>query len=219
MIKKNKEIYNSQLDFVENAAYELQSPLAEFQTHINALDTRDDITSEQRKIIGNIKAISVRLDKLSKNLLLLSNIETDDFLVKESVSLNEILNRQIDIYTPLAKQRNIVISADIPESITIKSNPVLIETLVANLFENAIFHNISNGTIYVALFKETITFYNTGVAKPLTKGKLFKRFSKVNPSSQGNGLGLVIIRKIVELNGWGVNYNHQNKQHIFQVTF
>jgi signal transduction histidine kinase len=53
----------------------------------------------------------------------------------------------------------------------------------------------------------------------LVTDKLFNRFSKSNPSEQGNGLGLAIIKKIAELNKWDVSYSFTGNVHSFSVAF
>jgi len=95
----------------------------------------------------------------------------------------------------------------------------LSEVLINNLFLNAIRHNEKNGKIIIRTQDNQLTFLNTGQSAPLAIEKLFNRFSKINPSSQGNGLGLAIIKKIVEINQWEIKYTFENQLHSFSVKF
>ena len=48
---------------------------------------------------------------------------------------------------------------------------------------------------------------------------MFERFSKSNPTSQGNGLGLSIIKKIVDTNHWTISYHFKEDYHTFEIVF
>jgi len=48
---------------------------------------------------------------------------------------------------------------------------------------------------------------------------MFERFSKSNPTSQGNGLGLSIIKKIIDTNHWNINYYFIDRMHTFEIVF
>lgn len=102
---------------------------------------------------------------------------------------------------------------------SVASKAILAEILISNLFLNAIQHNIYKGHIRIKLSKQSLVFSNTGIKHPLSKKQLFQRFSKINPSSQGNGLGLSIIKKIVDANGWVIDYQYLNDVHHFEIRF
>jgi signal transduction histidine kinase len=53
----------------------------------------------------------------------------------------------------------------------------------------------------------------------LVDEKLFKRFSKLNPSEQGNGLGLAIVKEIVKINDWQISYHFEHEMHVFSIHF
>ncbi len=219
LIERNTIIYNSQREFIENAAHELQTPLAIFQAQIDTLVQIPDITEEQSTILNKLNASAARLTKLNKNLLLLSKIDNKQYEAVEIILLNDIFSKQLDFFTEQAKAKNINIQIELSEQITVNANPVLAEILISNLFLNAVRHNITNGIIIVNFSNKSVTFSNTGNGQPLSESKLFHRFSKINPSSDGNGLGLAIIKKIVDINGWSITYTYQNNLHIFKVNF
>jgi signal transduction histidine kinase len=219
LVKRNKEIYEDQLDFIDNAAYEIQTPISTLKKEIQELSTQTILTEQQNQIIERIKKSYEKLAKLSSNLLLLSLIETDEYRIFSKVNLNELIENNVELLSNLAKSKNVRVTLDLSEIIEINSNHILMDKLIYNLLSNAVEHNVEGGNVFVALFRDSITIFNTGVAKPLAQNKLFKKFSKVNPSSPGNGLGLVVISKIGEVNDWKITYSHQNNQHIFKVKF
>ncbi|WP_166923156.1 sensor histidine kinase [Flavobacterium poyangense] len=218
LIEKNIVIYKNQREFIENAAHELQTPLTLFQTKIDTL-LQMDLSKEQSKIMTSLNKDVSRLNRLNKNLLLLSKIENTNYLDKEAFVLNNYIEKHLDFFTEQAKAKNLTIVIEFNELLKIKSNPSLTEILINNLFLNAIRHNEKNGKIIIRTQNQTLTFLNSGNSEPLITDKLFNRFSKANPSSQGNGLGLAIIKKIAELNKWEIKYTFCDHLHSFSVKF
>jgi signal transduction histidine kinase len=219
LIERNTSIYNSQGEFIENAAHELQTPLAVIQAKIDTLIQSSNFTEEQYKLLGSLNDSVSRLNRLIKNLLLLSKMENDIYSEKQTINLNEALKKHFDFFAEQAKSKNLTIKTELKETVTLKSNPILTEILISNLFLNAIRHNVSDGQVLVTLSNHSLTFSNTGQPQPLVADKLFNRFSKSNPSEQGNGLGLAIIKKIADLNNWKISYSFSNNLHSFLVTF
>lgn len=219
LIEKNTAIYKSQREFVENAAHELQTPLALFQTKIDTLSQSPNLTKEQNQLLGSLNNDVSRLNRLNKNLLLLSKIENDSYFEKQPVVLNDYIKKHLDFFSEQAKSKSISIVVEFEKPLQIHSNPVLTEVLINNLFLNAIRHNTKDGKIIITTENNSITFSNTGQENALNTNKLFNRFSKSDPSAQGNGLGLAIVKKIVELNNWNIAYSFQDGLHSFTVQF
>ena len=219
LIRNNVGIYKSQKEFIENAAHELQTPLAVFQAKIDTLIQDPEITVKQSEILVSLNESAFRLNRLNKNLLLLSKIENENYGQKESLNLNEYLTKNLDFFNEQALGKNLTININLPDTIELRSNPFLLEILISNLFLNAIRHNIPNGWITVTLDKKKLCFSNTGSEKILNPDTLFNRFSKSDPSSQGNGLGLAIIKKIADVNGWTLSYDKEKNIHYFSVNF
>lgn len=219
LIEKNMLIYKSQKEFIENAAHELQTPLAVFQAKIDTLMQRADVSKEQSEILDSLNDSVSRLNRLNKNLLLLSKMENDSYSDKQVVELNDYIKKNLDFFTEQAAAKNLSIIMDLKEKIPLLSNPVLTEVLISNLFLNAIKHNIQGGQITVAVSHNKMTFSNSGKAFPMEYKRQFTRFSKTNPSEHGTGLGLSIIKKIADLNNWNVTYNFTNDLHNFIVSF
>jgi signal transduction histidine kinase len=218
LIEKNTVIYKSQREFVENAAHELQTPLALFQTKIDTL-TQLDLNEEQSSLVASLNMDVSRLNRLNKNLLLLSKIDNESFLEKNTIVLNDYIKKHLDFFTEQANAKNLTIITEFTSTLSITGNLALTEVLINNLFLNAIRHNEKNGKIIITTLENELIFLNSGQNTSLKIEKLFNRFSKTNPSSQGNGLGLAIIKKITELNRWKISYTFDNNLHIFSVKF
>lgn len=218
LIRKNKVIYNDQKEFIENAAHELQTPLAVIQGKLEALFLQSNLTQSQSEVLEKLSSAVTRMIRLNKNLLLLSRIEHDQFSESENISINDLLKKQFEFFYEQAVSRRIHIRVDEKKSVTVNANPTLTEVLVSNLFYNAVKHSFEGGNVLITLDEGILSIANTGTA-PLPEQKIFERFSKINPSTQGSGLGLAIVRKVADINGWKISYAFENNLHLFRVNF
>ncbi|SEA42923.1 Signal transduction histidine kinase [Flavobacterium gillisiae] len=219
LIVKNTSIYRSQREFIENAAHELQTPLAVFQVKIDSFVQTATFTENQYQELSSINEAIGRMTRLNKNLLLLSKLENDNYSQKQTITIQEVIHKNIDFFTEQAAAKNITIQLHLTENPIVQSNPVLVEIMISNLFLNAIKHNKVGGIIEVNTSHAALFFSNSGQSKALITDKLFNRFSKSNPSDHGNGLGLAIIQKIATTNNWTVSYTFEDQLHQFKVQF
>ncbi len=218
LIERNLLMYKSQREFVENAAHELQTPLALFQTKIDSF-SQLDISEEQAHLLHSLNNDVSRLNRLNKNLLLLSRIENEGYPSVEKLVLNDAVQKHFDFFNEQAAAKRIQIKTRFEEAITIQSNSALLDILISNLFLNAIRHNVNNGEIIIAITNDSLSFQNTGQQDALEQDRLFRRFAKIKPSEQGNGLGLAIVKKIVEINQWTIDYTFIENRHVFTIKF
>jgi signal transduction histidine kinase len=217
LIERNTTIYHSQREFIENAAHELQTPLAVFQAKIDTLIQSGEFTEQQNQILSSLNDSVSRLNRLNKNLLMLSKIENENYSEKQEISINQVIQKQFNFFNEQAIAKNITINVKLKNQVFVNANPILTEILISNLFLNAIRHNIINGQVEVTLTKQELIFSNTGKDKPIDSERLFTRFSKSNPSEQGNGLGLAIVKKIADINNWNVSYSFIDSRHSFNI--
>jgi len=219
LMRKNIKIYNNQREFIDNAAHELQTPLAIFRSKIDLLIQRDDLTHGQAAIVVTINENIDRLIKLNKNLLILSKIDRNIELEVEKFSLKLLLEKQIEFFSGQANTKQIQIKNRISDDVIVNANKNLTEILFSNLLLNAMKYNVKNGTVIIELDNGKVSVSNTSDQTKIPKDKLFNRFSKSNQNQQGNGLGLAIVKKIVDQNNWEITYNYSKNRHFFTVTF
>lgn len=219
LIQRNILIHNNQREFIDNAAHELQTPIAILKAKIDTLMQLPNVTKEQSEILTSINNTITRLQRLNKNLLLLSKLDKQQFENTETLSIKTILEQQLDFFIEQASSKNITVQTDFKNDISVTANADLTEILINNLLLNSIKHNVENGQIMISISNKKLIISNTGIEQALPQDKLFNRFSKINSSKQGTGLGLAIVKKIAELNKWTVSYTYQNNHHNFSVSF
>jgi two-component system sensor histidine kinase ArlS len=219
LIERNVKIYKSQKEFVENAAHELQTPLAAFQAKLDSLMQTPSITSDQAEIIEDLAEAATRLNRLNKNLLLLSKLDKGLFQVTEEISINNAIEKMVLFFSNQYETRNIKFSFKNDCEVKVKANVALIDILISNVLLNSIKHNHDNGSVSLELKERKLTICNTGKPKPLDTAILFERFSKTDPSFTGSGLGLAIVNKIAGIYQWKIFYKWENNFHCFEVNF
>lgn len=215
---RNSLIYKSQQEFIENAAHELQTPLAIFQAKLETL-MQQPLTPEQADVLLSLSDSAARLNRLNKNLLLLSKIDNQNYSGKESVRLKGIIEKMLDFFTEQANEKQISFQVQLSDPGECSTNPVLAEVVISNLLLNAIRHNVENGVIIISLEKNSLSVANSGASAELNDSKLFQRFSRSGTVSHGSGLGLAIIKKIADLNGWNIFYTYGKNLHVFTLVF
>lgn len=219
LIQKSIAVFQSQQEFIENAAHELQTPLAVLQAKLDTFLQMPDLSQAQMQALDSLYELLARLNRLNKNLLLLSKIDKQFFQNLENIRLKELITKQVSFFEEQALQKNIRLEIGILENVTIQANQTLMEILLSNLLLNAIRHNHENGLISISLTQSKLQISNTGQSSSLPQTKLFQRFAKIDSSTQGNGLGLAIIKKITDLYAWQIRYAFEKEKHVFEVFF
>ena len=91
-------------------------------------------------------------------------------------------------------------------SLSIKANRPLLESMINNLIVNAVRHNKSDGEITVALSDKQLMVSNTSDEEALDKELIFNRFYRPSEKVKGNGLGLAIVKAVCDYHGWKISY-------------
>jgi signal transduction histidine kinase len=218
MMEKMMSDYNSQKRFSENASHEIQTPLAVIKSKVDLLIQSENLKEYEMKLIAGIDDSCSKLISLSKSILLLTKIENRQFKSTETVSVEKIIDNSLLLFEEHIKATKIVVLKNIEEDFLITMNPDLCLILINNLVQNAIRHNIKNGSIVIFIKATSVTIHNTGAAEPLNMSLLFKRFQKKSTSHLSIGLGLAIANEIAEVSGLSLKYEFNGKSHQFTLT-
>lgn len=194
--------------FISDVSHEFQTPLTAIQGFATILKN-ENLTEELRKKYADIIVFhSKRLSTLSKNMLQLTVLEGEDVKLDLSeFSLIEQLNRVIETQDNLALSKNIEIEFDHPKSdIIIIGDESRLEQVWINLVNNAIKYTNENGVVTVSVKRTSkdveVSIEDTGVGMSKEAiSHIFERFYRQDKSRsvEGNGLGLSIVKRIVDL--------------------
>ncbi len=218
LLKSNINAYNSQKHFIENAAHELQTPLAIVINKLETLAESNKLSQDELKLLASSLDNLGRLTRLNKSLLLLSRIENNQFLSEEKINVNDLVKKIVGDFSDQLVYSKIDLKIDEQGLSTINMNPDLGIILISNLIKNAIVHNHPNGTIDIVIRTSSFSIQNTGVNTPLNEQDLFKRFDKKQQSENSTGLGLAIVKAIADLYKFKISYRFNNT-HALTVDF
>jgi signal transduction histidine kinase len=214
----SREVYKNQKQFNENAAHELQTPLAVITNKLELLLEEETLPPKAAATVGELLETTSRLIQLNRSLLLLSKIENKQFLENKPVSLNQVILRVEDELDELITFRQLDFRIQAHAELVFTMNAHLAYILLGNLLRNAILHNYWGGRISVNLDTTSLTISNTSRAAALASGKVFTRFYKTEGGHNGTGLGLAIVRAICQLYGIGIAYDFSGGEHRFTMT-
>lgn len=216
MTRKAVSDYKNLKEFAENASHELQTPLAIAKGKLELL-SETDLSEEQYKYIESLERSVKKLSRLSESLALLTKIENHEFQNNERVNLSDLVNESLEAFTEFIALNNLSVDTMIKDGVVIKMHPVLADILWTNLFQNAVRHNIENGKIKIELTEEKLTILNTGDDPEVNPDQLFERFRKAEQSSESIGLGLSIIKRIIDQNNLSISYIYQEGWHRIEI--
>jgi signal transduction histidine kinase len=210
VLAKHQRLYHRQREFAENAAHELQTPLAILRTKLDSLVQAPGLTEEQAGHIEPLLAVMQRLTHLCRSLLLLVHLDQQLFFPTETVDLAATLRTQLEQLREQLDAADLTLETDLAPQVLLAVNRSLLDILVSNLVVNAIRHNRPGGTVRVTLTPQLLMVENTGRPQALPADQLFVRF-RANPGRPPGsvGLGLPIARQICETSGFLLSYHYE----------
>ena len=193
-----------QKQFITDAGHEIKTPLAIISANADVLE----LTGGENEWITSIRNQTNRLDKLVKNLLMLSKMDEDNIkLLFHDFDISEAVLNIAGSFEPLAETRNKRLQLDIQPGLILHGDENSICQLISTLTDNAIKYSNKNGSIQISLSSckkgIKLEFYNTADdIDTKNLNQLFDRFYRVDSSRSretgGYGIGLSIARSIVE---------------------
>ncbi|CAM3163959.1 sensor histidine kinase [Sporolactobacillus spathodeae] len=214
MAKELGEIERVRQEFISNVSHEIQSPLTSIKGFAHVLE---DPTLDQKQRLHYLQIIrneTTRLSNLSDNLLKLTSLENEKHpIIREPYRIDRQIRRVILLLEPKWKEKNLQLEIDL-NPVLFAADADLMNQVWSNLIDNSIKFTPIRGTVAIKLFekKEAVVFSirDSGIGiKEEALIHLFERFYKADRSRNhklgGNGLGLSIVKKILDVHGGKVH--------------
>jgi signal transduction histidine kinase len=209
MLGRLDAAFDSQRLFVANASHELRTPLAVIRTELEVTLSDPEANPEELRRMGGVVAgATERAQRLVTSLLTLARLQAvggGELEVNEPVDLAWLVPGALHAVAGEADDKGIRIETEIEPASTI-GDPRLLERLIGNLVENAIRHNVPDGWLRITTGqtadKVWLHVANGGTVIPTGDvDRLFEPFrrgGRMRTATRGAGLGLAIVRLIVE---------------------
>lgn len=217
MVKQSKKEYILLKEFTENTSHELQTPLASMKAKIELL-MEGRVTEQQMLTLFSMDNEIDRLSSLNKSLILLANLEHFEKQELATTNLSEMIGERLFYFEDLFEMQGIEVTTKIEENVMVNVDKNLLLVVINNLINNANRHNIEKGNIKIILTSSELIIANTGDKPTSPTSELFERFKKGNPKQNSIGIGLALVKKILEIYNFQILYDFTDNYHIIKIN-
>lgn len=213
-----KSDYKRLKEFTENVSHEAQTPLSIISTKLELLMQQiNTFNTKQAEQLQQIYQATQRLYKLNQALILLSRIENKQFVAVDKVNLNASIDEKLELLEDFTEAKNITIQKEYKTNLVLDINQYLVTILLNNLLTNAIKYSPDEGGVIKIVIEETyFSIENISLVDKIEKDYLFERFNKTSTSGS-LGVGLSLIKKIVDFYNWQISYSYKDNLHRFKI--
>lgn len=215
-----QELANTELlrsDFINNFSHEFKTPIVSLRGFARLLKNPDLTQKEREEYLDIIIHESTRLSQLSSNVLNLSKIENLSIISDmKTFNLSEEIRQSVLLLESKWQKKELALMIDMEES-KYYGNKSLLNQVWINLIDNAIKFSAEKGKIRLTLQQQknkmVFQIMDNGCGMPKeTQERIFERFYQGDTShtAEGNGLGLTVVKRIVELHGGEITVHSED---------
>ena len=217
LLARLESSFNEQQRFIADASHELRTPLAVLRGETEVALAKQRTADEYQQSLSLIQEEAERLSRIVEDLFILARqpIDAPATLMRERVSLNEAIKDCARAAQVLATRKGVRLTMESnSSSIDLNGDKELITRMILNLLDNAVKYTPAGGEISLALSRQNgnaeIVVRDTGIGIAETdRQRVFDRFYRVDKARSralgGAGLGLSIVRWIVEIHGGDIH--------------
>ena len=224
-IEQERRQEKLRVDFFRAVSHELKTPITvlkgELEGMIYQVGEYKDRDTHLRQSLRTVNDMEL----LVKEILSVSRMAGSDFsLTLSDVDLSQLVRECCRKWQGAAEDREQRFQAEIEDGRTCQGDMALLQKAVSNIIGNAVVHSPSQTEIIVTLAGNTLQVRNNGVSiDSADLEKIFEPFYRVdrshNRNTGGSGLGLYIVKTILERHGFSFRMNSTNDEVCFTVTF
>lgn len=224
-----KHFKSERNEFLASIAHELSTPLT-YLIGYSKVAMRKELSEEERNhYLEIIDEESNRMKNLVKSLLDLATIDETSFTVsKEYFWIRPFLENIYKLVIPSYELKKIKINLVCEEDIQLFADPIRLEQVVLNLLDNALKYSDEHSVVTLRAYKEKektiISVTDTGIGIPADEIELiFEKLYRVEKSRSreygGSGIGLVVVKELVEAHGGTIEVKSQiGEGSTFKIT-
>jgi two-component system heavy metal sensor histidine kinase CusS len=207
MLARLEDSFTRLSQFSADLAHELRTPIANILGEIQVTLRRERSANEYREVLESAAAECERLSGIVDNLLFVARVDADrEPIQRNKFDARAACEKIASFYRTVAEDRRVsIVCAGDAE---IHADPVLFERAISNLVDNALHFTPDGGEIKIDIARRNgnteVAVIDTGTGiGPEHLTRVFDRFYRVDSSrsSDGTGLGLALVKSIVDLHG------------------
>jgi two-component system, OmpR family, sensor kinase len=209
-----KDMLARQQAFVADAAHELRSPLASLRLRLELAQSRQPQSNVADLDVPQMRRDVERLQRITDHLLALAALDEGEQLPRTPLDLAPLLYELADDLSPQAQRAGLSVQIDVPPHLPpVQANADQMRIVVRNLLDNAVKYTPTGGRITLSACSDKgslhVAVSDTGVGIPEDAlPHIFERFYRADKARSrqhgGAGLGLALVRSIVESHGGDV---------------
>ncbi|MBE7033197.1 MAG: HAMP domain-containing histidine kinase [Ruminococcaceae bacterium] len=210
MLDNIENLITKEKQFTSDASHELRTPISVVLSQGEYLLEIAE-TEKERELAQNIVDKANQMSKLVSSLLLLSRIDQNrQKLIKKDVELRVLVDVAVETTKAFAGEKRINVNVKVEENLTVYVDETLMLSVITNLINNAVKYGKESGNVNITAKKEgsavniIVKDDGIGISKENLE-KIWDRFYRVddvrNDEYGSNGLGLSMVKSIVELHG------------------
>ena len=182
--------------FIKDTTHELNTPLSAILANIEMMDTEVMIDKNKKKL-NRINIAAKTVSTLYKDLTYLT-LEQEASNEDETIELQALLRNRVEYLSILAESKQLKYDLDLDDA-TIRIDKRKFTRVIDNLISNAIKYNKRGGIVGITLHQGMLMIWDTGIGIDKEKVPfMFDRYMRFNQSEGGFGIGLSIVKKILD---------------------
>ena len=220
MLDTVEEVFIHEKQFSSDVSHELRTPITVILAQSDYALQYSDTFEEAKESLEVINRHAKRMTNLINQIMELSKLERQKEIEKEKINLSNIVLQLLEDYKPLLESKNLNLVYNVEKDLRIQGNKIMLERVFLNILMNAIKFTKTN--IEVSLIREGKTAVlkirddGIGISEE-NKKFIWERFYQVNDSrnkedNKGSGLGLSMVKKIVDLHSATIDLESELEQ-------
>lgn len=228
-IERERALEQAQLDFFSAVSHELKTPITIIKGQTEGMILNIGDYQDRSKYLKRSLEIINTMESMVQEILTISRIKSSKVgLKKESIPFSDMLKHEYVQFEDLIVQKSIDWKEKITPNLCVVGDKALLQKAINNLVSNAITYSPEGSAIYLTAFAEegSVLFLleNTGIHIPDSElPKLFDAFYRIeqsrNKATGGSGLGLYIVKTILEQHQAEYRIENTNRGVLFTIRF